>query len=469
VGYRNYSVANGFTVDKLGNGDFTTIGAALIAAVSGQTIFIRPGTYTENPTLKAGVNLTAFDCDSYTPNVIINGECSFSSAGTVSISGIQLQTNSSFCLAVTGSAASVLFLDNCYINALNNTAISYSSSSSSSSFYIYNCNGNVATTGIGFFACSAAGTLTIWGTLITNTGATATPSTISSGQFNPINSELSFPITVSGTAGMAYSNFEMQTTAAIPLTVTSSGAVGGNYGAFNGASNSAITIALGSTFRADFLDIFSSATNAITGSGTIRYGIITYTGTSSTNNVTTQTPFVTQPSISSGSLVKIQTLTASASANISFTSGITATYNTYFVVINGLQPATNASQLLLTLSTNGGSSYLVTGYKALCNNLNNTGAGGAYLTTAFNLSEAADISNSATLPFNASFYLYNLTNGTTPAISGTGTYNSTVAGNTNSSVIGGFGPTTITVNAIQFIMSTGNITAGTFTLYGVTQ
>src|SRR5215469_17495644 len=103
MGYRDYSTAKGHIVDPNGFGDFTTITAAINAAVSGQTIFLRPGTYTENPTLKAGVNLAAFDADATTPNVIINGKCSFSSAGTVSISGIELQTNSDFCLAVSGS------------------------------------------------------------------------------------------------------------------------------------------------------------------------------------------------------------------------------------------------------------------------------------------------------------------------------------------------------------------------------
>ena len=50
MGYRNYSTACSKIVSPDGNGDFQTIGAALTAAVSGQTIFIRPGTYTENLT-----------------------------------------------------------------------------------------------------------------------------------------------------------------------------------------------------------------------------------------------------------------------------------------------------------------------------------------------------------------------------------------------------------------------------------
>ena len=78
------------------DGTHTTIAAALTAASSGDTIFIRPGTYTENLTLKAGVNLAAYDCDAFSGQVTISGKCSFSAAGQVDISGIRLQTNGDF-------------------------------------------------------------------------------------------------------------------------------------------------------------------------------------------------------------------------------------------------------------------------------------------------------------------------------------------------------------------------------------
>jgi len=64
VGYRDYSVAKGHIVDANGHGDFSSIQAAISAASSGMTVFVMPGTYTENPTLKAGVNLSAFNTDS---------------------------------------------------------------------------------------------------------------------------------------------------------------------------------------------------------------------------------------------------------------------------------------------------------------------------------------------------------------------------------------------------------------------
>ena len=84
MAYRNYSTACSHIVDANGSGDFTTIAAALTAASSGQTIFIRPGTYTENPTLKAGVNLSTFPSDATSGTVIIKGKCTLST-GTVEI------------------------------------------------------------------------------------------------------------------------------------------------------------------------------------------------------------------------------------------------------------------------------------------------------------------------------------------------------------------------------------------------
>ena len=95
-------------VDVNGTGTHTTIGAALSAASAGTTIFIKPGTYTENPALVAGVNLTAWLTDADSGTVIINGKCTFSSAGTVIISGIQLLTNSDYFLSITGANASVV-------------------------------------------------------------------------------------------------------------------------------------------------------------------------------------------------------------------------------------------------------------------------------------------------------------------------------------------------------------------------
>jgi hypothetical protein len=291
MGYRNYSVANGLIVDKLGNGDFTTIQAAINAATTGQTIFLRPGTYTENPVLKSGVDLVAFVTDGDIPNVIINGACTYSSAGTVGISGIELQTNSGFLLAVTGSAASVVYIIDSYINCLNNTGISFSSSSPASAINLVNCSGNIGTTGIGIYSSSSAGGINFEYTTFSNTGGSTTASTNSAGTVGFSYSSTSSPISISGGTLVfdgGFINTTTQNVTCLALTGSSVVAIHLDSG-FSSGTASAISIGIGSTLtNYSMMEISSTNTNAITGAGTIQYGNIVYGASSSTNNVTTQ-------------------------------------------------------------------------------------------------------------------------------------------------------------------------------------
>src|ERR1044071_6553338 len=120
----NFGTAKWIVDSTAGQGTHTTIASALTSASSGDTIFIRPGTYTENLTLKAGVNLSAYSCDAYTPNVTIVGKCTHNTAGLISCSGIRFQTNSDFCIVLSGTSAPQLTLVNCWIQIENTTAIS---------------------------------------------------------------------------------------------------------------------------------------------------------------------------------------------------------------------------------------------------------------------------------------------------------------------------------------------------------
>jgi hypothetical protein len=291
MAYRNYSTAVSHIVDTNGQGDFTTIGAALTAASSGQTIFIRPGTYTENLTLKAGVNLSAYGCD-LENNVIINGKCTFTAAGTVSMSGIQLQTNSDFCLAVTGSAASIVDLNGCYINASNNTGISFSTSSGSAQINLFQCQGNLGTTGIALFTSSSAGSMNIRHSVIGNTGASTTASSASAGTIDIKNSFLSFALSTSSTATIFIQLTNIDTSAINTTSLTANGTGGG--GATNSllqsGTASTISIGTGVTYSVYNCSVSSTNTNAITGAGTLGYGGIDFFGSSTTINTTTQLP-----------------------------------------------------------------------------------------------------------------------------------------------------------------------------------
>jgi hypothetical protein len=276
------------------DGTHTTIATALTSASSGDTIFIRPGTYTENPTLKAGVNLTAFGSDSslnQTGKVIISGKCTMTTAGTVTISGIQLQTNSDFCLAVTGSAASIVNLQNCNINCTNNTGISYSSSSGSSAVNIFSCTGDLGTTGIAIYSMSGAGLFSIMNSNFTNTGTSTTASSNSAGTVDIYFSNFTSPFSTSsgGVIGVFRCIIDSSAQNATALTTAGTGASSCYASSLGSGSASAVSIGAGTSLNLYQCIIGSSNTNAVTGAGTIRYSGLLFTSTSQTINVTTQT------------------------------------------------------------------------------------------------------------------------------------------------------------------------------------
>lgn len=291
MGYRNYGPANGFIVSADGNSDFSTIQAAINAAVAPTTIFIRPGTYVSNLTLKVGVNLAAFGSDdslNATGTVIISGTLTLTTAGSVSISGIQLQTNSAALLAVTGSAASIVNLNNCYLNCTNNTGITFSSSSASARINIFYCTGDLGTTGIGLFTDSSAGILNIYYSKFTNTGGSSTASTISAGNLRAFQSEFFFPITSSGTGGLIFGYVNVDTSAQNAIGITAEGTGNGSFvfcSATTGTA-SAISVGTGATFGVFEAYISSSNTNAITGAGTLNYADIVFNGTVKINTTT---------------------------------------------------------------------------------------------------------------------------------------------------------------------------------------
>ena len=294
----NFATAK-WIVATAGEGTHTTITSALTSASSGDTIFIKPGTYTENLTLKVGVNLTAFGSDSSlngTAKVIINGTCTLTTAGSVTISGIQLQTNSAALLAVTGSAASIVNLENCYLNITNNTAITYSSSSASSRINIFRCEGDITTTGISILTHSSAGTFSLNYSDITNTGLSTTASIVSSGIFSAFYSSVMNPITTSSTGVFISQSMQINCIAINTTALTIGGGDSAiNAGTFAGGTASAISIS--SFLNLAGSAISSSNTNAITGAGSVSYCGLKFTGSSSTINTTTQAGEVFRPGI----------------------------------------------------------------------------------------------------------------------------------------------------------------------------
>ena len=124
---------NAFIVSSTpGKGNYLTIASAITAASSGDTVFIKDGDYTEDLTMKAGVNLTTDYSDGNSSGVTITGTVTCNYTGSCYIAGISLKPNVSACIA-SASGTPVLNLINCYIICANTT---YAMGSNNAAFQI---------------------------------------------------------------------------------------------------------------------------------------------------------------------------------------------------------------------------------------------------------------------------------------------------------------------------------------------
>ena len=277
-------------------GTHTTIQSAINSASSGDTIFVRDGTYTENLTLIAGITITALLGDSIERNVKVIGKVTMTVAGTTVLAGLTLQTNSDFCVAVTGANAVVLVLNQCVLLLTNNTAISYTNSNASSGVELLYCQSNVSIGGITLFSNSSAGSLSIIGGVLLNSVATTASTCSGSGGTTIYSCEIfGFPISTSGTSNLQIYNSLIATNnpAAICITHASTGTSNliQNSSLFSDTS-AAISISGGSTMEVVSCTIDCNTANGITGAGTLTYTGINFSRAASPTviNTTTLTP-----------------------------------------------------------------------------------------------------------------------------------------------------------------------------------
>src|SRR5271167_244750 len=161
-------------------------------------------------------------------------------------------------------------------------------------------------------------------------------------------------------------------------------------------------------------------------------------------------------------LVFLASLPASNSATISFTSDITTNFSTYYVSMRNIIPASNNVTLNLLFSTNNGSGYLATNYLYTHNEIISPGT----LTSTGNTSTTASIlsialNNSSSSGLSGDMYIYNMDVALAAYYKGMACYFDTNSLFHATRFSGGNSGTTA-VNAIQFLMSSGNITSGTF-------
>ena len=184
--------------------------------------------------------------------------------------------------------------------------------------------------------------------------------------------------------------------------------------------------------------------------------------------------------VPSGSLILLSTQTASASASISFTSGLDSTYDSYVFKFINIHPSGNSPHFTFNLSTDGGSNYNVvkttTAFLAqhredgsfhefIYDTSDDLAQSTAYQTfiAGGNFGGDADECLGGTLQlFNPSSTTY-----VKHFIAVDNFVTSAATPDSNNTFIAGYGNTTSAVNAIQFKMASGNIDDGIIKMYGV--
>jgi hypothetical protein len=180
--------------------------------------------------------------------------------------------------------------------------------------------------------------------------------------------------------------------------------------------------------------------------------------------------------IATGGMKLISSQTASASASISFTTGIDSTYKEYQFYFINMHPATDNVQFSFNLSTDSGSNYNVTKtttyFRAIHDEADTT-TGVAY-DTGSDLAQSTgfqtistNLGNDNDQQLSGFLTLFNPASTTYVKhfISNVNTY--TNDDFTLNPFCAGYGNTTSAINAIQFKMSSGNIDDGTILMYGI--
>ncbi len=213
--------------------------------------------------------------------------------------------------------------------------------------------------------------------------------------------------------------------------------------------------------------IARSAANLITTSGVVLKGAV---NNDSFDNVTAL------PSSFGDGITLISSQTASNSASISFTSGLTSTYKAYKFVFVNIKPIDNNIFFRMNGSTNSGSSYGVTSTTTFFRAYHNeagTATGLEYFTNA-DLAQstsaipiATETSNTSDNSISGSLLLFNPSSTTYVKhfiVRNNNIYNNEYL---MDNLVAGYFNTTSAINAVQFTFATGNISDGKIYLYGI--
>jgi hypothetical protein len=175
--------------------------------------------------------------------------------------------------------------------------------------------------------------------------------------------------------------------------------------------------------------------------------------------------------------VLLATQTASNSATVQFTSGFTSTYRRYRIVIDGVQPATDAVAFCLRISDDGGSTWKSTGNYSTSITMKPLGFGETQNDTTGQTQMWLTADQTFYYMSNASgehgFFTVEISDPSTSRaalVKSWGSYMANDAGTTPfvfNETLGLWTAAQLAINGVQFFFSSGNIATGRFRLYGI--
>lgn len=170
-----------------------------------------------------------------------------------------------------------------------------------------------------------------------------------------------------------------------------------------------------------------------------------------------------------GSLIFLSTVTASNSATVNIETTFDSTYDNYFLIISNLRPVTVGTELRIRFKLSG--TYVTSDYNFHSSSLNSGST--AYAATCGNpqtyLLASSAVSSDPSYSNQGYFYIQSPSS-TTLIKTTYGTFvngldNNTVVKTTN--LYGSNSLETGALTGLRFFMSSGNISTGTFRLYGI--
>lgn len=171
----------------------------------------------------------------------------------------------------------------------------------------------------------------------------------------------------------------------------------------------------------------------------------------------------------SGGLVFLSTVSASASATVDLESTFDGTYDSYLIVVSGLVAANSATSLRVRMKIGG--SYLTTSTYSYFLEQMKTNGGGTFSADNGDGFDSVkvinDMNNSASASTNLQLWVHSPASATKQKLINWDGVSLPVVGGANAGK--GFGGNTGTaaLTGIRFFASSGNITSGSFTLYGL--